>query len=77
MGVRQLILEFSEIDLSHVVADLAEIRRYNPQRFEMEQITAIVLDDPQRGICVGYKDCQHRSSGSVGTCRHGLFFQAF
>lgn len=57
MGHRQLILDFSEFDLSHVVADLAEIRRFNPQRFEMEQIAAIVLDDPRRGICVGYKDC--------------------
>ena len=46
---RQLILDFSEYDLLHVVADLSEIRRYNPQRFEMEQITAIVLDDPKRG----------------------------
>ncbi len=58
VGPRQLILDFSEFDLSNVVADLAEIRRYNPQRFEMEQITAIVFHDPQRGICVGYKDCQ-------------------
>ena len=24
--------------------------------FEMEQLTAIVFDDVERGICVGYKD---------------------
>src|SRR4029078_8535030 len=51
-----LIIDFSEYDLDHVVADIEEIRRYNPQRFEMEQLTAIVFDDLERGICVGYKD---------------------
>jgi len=58
MGGSRFILDFSEYDLSHIVADIAEIRRYNPQRFEMEQLTAIVFDDRQRGICVGYKDCK-------------------
>jgi 3-hydroxyacyl-[acyl-carrier-protein] dehydratase len=29
---------------------------FNPQRFEMEQLTAIVLEDRQDNICVGYKD---------------------
>ena len=42
---KDLILDFSEYDLDHVVADIEEIRRYNPQRFEMEQLTAIVYDD--------------------------------
>jgi 3-hydroxyacyl-[acyl-carrier-protein] dehydratase len=53
---KDLIIDFSEYDLDHVVADIHEIRRYNPQRFEMEQLTAIVFDDVERGICVGYKD---------------------
>jgi len=53
---KDLILDFSAYDLNRVLADLEEIRRYNPQRFEMEQLTAIVYDDPERGICVGYKD---------------------
>jgi len=53
---KDLILDFSAYDLNHVLADVEEIRRYNPQRFEMEQLTAIVYDDPKRGICVGYKD---------------------
>jgi 3-hydroxyacyl-[acyl-carrier-protein] dehydratase len=56
VAAKDLILDFSEFDLDHVVADLAEIRRHNPQRHEMEQLTAIVYDDPQRHICVGYKD---------------------
>jgi len=53
---KTLILDSSEYDLNRVVADIEEIRRYNRQRFEMEQLTAIVYDDPERYICVGYKD---------------------
>jgi 3-hydroxyacyl-[acyl-carrier-protein] dehydratase len=53
---KPLIIEFHEYDLNHVVATIEEIRRYNQQRFEMEQLTAIVLEDDARMICVGYKD---------------------
>ena len=53
---KPLIIDFSEFDLNHVVSNIDEIRRYNPQRFEMEQLTAIVFEDPVRAICVGYKD---------------------
>lgn len=53
---KEPLLDFSEINLDQVNADLDEIRRYNPQRFEMEQLTAIVFDDADRKICAGYKD---------------------
>jgi 3-hydroxyacyl-[acyl-carrier-protein] dehydratase len=53
---KNLIIDFSAFDLDRVVADIEEIRRYNPQRYEMEQLTAIVYDDVESGICVGYKD---------------------
>jgi 3-hydroxyacyl-[acyl-carrier-protein] dehydratase len=53
---KDLILEPTEYDLGRVVADIDEIRKYNPQRFELEQLTAVVFDDAERGICVGYKD---------------------
>jgi len=53
---RALILDPSEYDLNRVIADIEEIRRYNPQRHEMEQLTAICYEDPKRHICVGYKD---------------------
>ena len=56
MAKRQLILDFSEYDLNAVIADIEEIRRWNPQRYEMEQLTAICFQDSQRNICVGYKD---------------------
>ncbi len=56
MAKRALILDPSEYDLNHVIADIEQIRRYNRQRFEMEQLTAICYEDPERHICVGYKD---------------------
>jgi 3-hydroxyacyl-[acyl-carrier-protein] dehydratase len=56
MPAKDLIIDFSAYDLDHVVADIEQIRRINPQRFEMEQLTAIVYDDVKSGICVGYKD---------------------
>jgi 3-hydroxyacyl-[acyl-carrier-protein] dehydratase len=53
---KELLLDHSEIDLDRVVADLEEIRRFNPQRFEMEQLSAICFDDAERMVCAGYKD---------------------
>jgi 3-hydroxyacyl-[acyl-carrier-protein] dehydratase len=54
--MKPLILEFSEYDLNNIVADIEEIRRYNPQRYEMEHLTAICYEDVERKTCVGYKD---------------------
>jgi 3-hydroxyacyl-[acyl-carrier-protein] dehydratase len=51
-----LHIDPTTIDMSRTVADQAAIRRVNPQRFEMEQLTAIVLIDTDAQICVGYKD---------------------
>ena len=42
-----------------VVAGLDEIRRYNPQRFEMEQLTAVLYEDTAEHVCIGYKDVEH------------------
>ncbi len=56
MAKKPLILDFSEYDLNHVVADLEAIRRYNPQRYEMEQLTAICYENRETNACVGYKD---------------------
>ncbi len=56
MPPRDLIIHPSEYDLEAVIADIDEIRRWNMQRFEMEQLTAIVHEDVPNGLCVGYKD---------------------
>jgi 3-hydroxyacyl-[acyl-carrier-protein] dehydratase len=55
---KPLIIDFREFDLNHVIASIDDIRRFNPQRFEMEQLTAIVFEDHTRRICVGYRDLQ-------------------
>lgn len=44
------------IDLSNVLYDLDAIRRTNPQRFEMEQLTAVVRLELETRLIVGYKD---------------------
>jgi 3-hydroxyacyl-[acyl-carrier-protein] dehydratase len=50
------LVDPSSIDTSRVLIDRDEIHRYNPQRFEMEQLTAIVLLDPEHKLIIGYKD---------------------
>jgi len=46
----------SRLDLGHVVADREAIRSVIPQRFEMEQLTAIVYVDTEAKVIAGYKD---------------------
>jgi 3-hydroxyacyl-[acyl-carrier-protein] dehydratase len=46
----------ADLDLTRVVADLEAIRKVNPQRHEMEQLTAIVYIDTERHVIAGYKD---------------------
>lgn len=56
MAAKDLLVDISKIDFSRPLADLEEIRKYNPQRFEMEQLTAVVYADRETAVCVGYKD---------------------
>jgi 3-hydroxyacyl-[acyl-carrier-protein] dehydratase len=56
MGSDQLIVDFSAFDENRVVADLETIRRFNRQRYEMEQLTAVIYEDVEKHIAVGYKD---------------------
>ena len=55
-----LILDPATLDLTRMVADGDAIRAVNPQRFEMEALTAIVYLDPQRKLIAGYKDVSDR-----------------
>lgn len=56
MAVKDLIIDLAKIDFSRIVSSPEEIRRYNPQRFAMEQLSAIVYESLEEGVCVGYKD---------------------
>ena len=61
---RRLIIDPEQLELDSPLVSLDEIRRVNPQRNEMEQLTAIVYIDPKQHVIAGYKD--------VGLDEHGL-----
>ncbi len=52
----ELHFDLARIDFGHVLADREAIRKVNPQRFEMEQLDAVVYLDAQQQLIVGYKD---------------------
>jgi 3-hydroxyacyl-[acyl-carrier-protein] dehydratase len=49
-------LDPARLDVGRVLADQDAIRRVNPQRFDMEQLTAIIHVDPEEHVIAGYKD---------------------
>ncbi len=59
MPARDLIVDLSELQFDPPLADIEEIRRLNPQRHEMEQLTAIVFEDLNDHRCAAYKDITH------------------
>jgi len=50
------LYDVSQIDFSRPVFDIEAIRRINPQRNQMEQLTAVVYVDTVEHGVVGYKD---------------------
>ena len=56
MAGKEPIIDLSLVDFDNVIADIEEIRKYNPQRGAMEQLTAFVYEDVDCKIAVGYKD---------------------
>jgi len=60
------LVDPSTIDTSKVLFDLEGIRLGNPQRFEMEQLTAIVSLDPVERLIIGYKDVTHQEFWVAG-----------
>jgi 3-hydroxyacyl-[acyl-carrier-protein] dehydratase len=51
-----LHIDPASLDLTRILGDQDAIRKVNPQRFDMEQLTAIVYVDPSQHIVAGYKD---------------------
>ena len=60
MADKEFLVDLSQIDFNRPIADAEEIRKYNPQRFEMEQLTAVVYANEQDYSCVGYKDVSNQ-----------------
>ena len=52
----EFLYDYTQLDFSRPQATLEEIRKYNPQRFDMEQLTAVVYVDETQYLSVGYKD---------------------
>lgn len=50
------IIDIKAIDFTKVVANKEAIRKVLPQRFEMEQLDAIVVSDKEQGLVIGFKD---------------------
>jgi 3-hydroxyacyl-[acyl-carrier-protein] dehydratase len=53
---KDFLLDLSQIDFDKPIATIEDIRKVNPQRFEMEQLTAVVYVNEAEYSCVGYKD---------------------
>ena len=49
------LYDLSTLDFEHPIVSLDEIRAVNPQRYEMEQLTAIVHIDRENHGLVGFK----------------------
>jgi 3-hydroxyacyl-[acyl-carrier-protein] dehydratase len=52
----ELLCDLATFDLTKVFADQEAIRKFNAQRFEMEQLTAVVHLDAAQHLIIGYKD---------------------
>jgi 3-hydroxyacyl-[acyl-carrier-protein] dehydratase len=52
----EAIFDHTTLDLNKVVISQEEIRKSNPQRFEMEHLDGILMIDPENHIIVGFKD---------------------
>ncbi len=56
MDCPEPILPYADYAHLPVLFDQAGLRTKNAHRFEMEQLSAILLNDGERQLCVGYKD---------------------
>ena len=56
LSKKAVIVDPSRYDLSKPLVDIETIRKYNKQRYEMEQISAVVYENMDEVACVGYKD---------------------
>jgi 3-hydroxyacyl-[acyl-carrier-protein] dehydratase len=52
----KLLVDLEGLDLNRVEIGIEEIRKANPQRFEMEQLSGIIKYAPREGYIVGFKD---------------------
>ncbi len=51
----QFIIDPALLDLDNPIADIDAIRKVNPQRYEMEQLTSILYEDLETRTCAALK----------------------
>ena len=51
-----LLFDLSKIDLTKVLFDREDIKKVNPQDFEMQQLDGIIWYDKEKLLILGYKD---------------------
>lgn len=54
MASHEFIVDPDLLDFDNPIADLEAIRKLNPQRHEMEQLTAVLYEDTVRQTCAAY-----------------------
>jgi 3-hydroxyacyl-[acyl-carrier-protein] dehydratase len=54
--VKERLIDPSLYDVNVTKYDLEEIRKYNPQRYEFEQLTGVLYTNSEDHSVVGYKD---------------------
>jgi len=52
----EFIIDLSLLDFDNPIADIDAIRKLNPQRHEMEQLSAILYEDLDRNACAALKN---------------------
>ncbi len=55
----KLLMDISKLDIENIIAGPEQIRTYNPQRYEFEQLDGIIHFDPEENIVVGVKDVKN------------------
>ena len=50
------LFDLSKIDLTQVLFEAEEIGRFNPQRYEMQQLDGVIWYDKEKFLILGYKD---------------------
>lgn len=61
MASIELFVDLDLLDFDRPFADIEAIRAINPQRHEMEQLTAILHEDTERNVCAAYLQTSYDS----------------
>lgn len=61
MASIEFFVDLDLLDFDRPIADIEAIRAVNPQRHEMEQLTAILYEDCERAVCAAYLQTSYDS----------------